>query len=218
VSLIPFPNVPNLPGVPSLYRAAGLAVIPAPLFASLDSLNLPFLQEVTRWGIYSSDGATQLLIPDSVVGLEYGNESRVSDYPQESGSFASYNKVGTPFTIRVRMTIGGSEADRSAFLATCDALLASTDLVSVLTPERVYLSATLVGYDYRRDSRNGVTLLTVDTTFREVRVTAASQYSSSTSQSVGGAPTETRGQVQPTDATNYDLSTFIPDGSIVAVQ
>jgi hypothetical protein len=213
VSLIPFPDVPNLPGVPSLARMAGLAVIPPATFAALDSLNLPFLQELTRWGVFTPDGATQVLSPTSIVAFEYGNEARVSDYPLEQGAFATYNKVATPFGCRVRMTIGGTEAKRSAFISTLDTMLAATSVYSVLTPERVYLNVTLAGYDFRRESKNGVTLLTIDCTFREVRLTGLSQFSDSgaptmqadTVQAVSSAAPDARGQVQTVDGGAVDL-------------
>jgi hypothetical protein len=201
--LIPYPDVPPVPGVPDIASFAGLAILPAPLFAVLDGLNLPFLQAPIRWGVFTADGQTQALIPDSVVGFEYANSSRVSDYPVEQGAFASYNKVSTPFDVRMRVTVGGTEANRSGFIYSLDQMLAATDLFSLLTPERIYPNVTLVHYDFKRESTNGVTLLTIDCAFREVRIVTAAQFSQT--QSVSAESPANQGQVQATDATPIDL-------------
>jgi len=218
MSLIPYPDVPPVPGVPDIARFAGLAVLPAPLYAVLDGLNLPFLQAPVRWGVFSADGQTQILTPDSVVGFEYANSSRVSDYPVEQGAFASYNKVSTPFDVRMRVTVGGTEANRSAFIYSLDQMLAATDLFSLLTPERVYLNVTLEHYDFRREGTNGVTLLTIDCAFREVRIVTGAQYSQT--QSDSSTPSVSQGQVQAVEggAINLKMISVAPDGSETVVQ
>lgn len=92
------------------------------------------------WGIYQ--GGELALEADSFVSLDFRNESRVSDYPQEPNTFASYNKVATPFDVRVRMAIAADRATRTNFLATCETMVRSVDLFDVVTPEATYLNAT----------------------------------------------------------------------------
>ncbi len=65
---------------------------------------------------------------------------------------------------------------REAFLSAMRSLKSFVDLRSVSTPDAVYKSLNLVQFDYRRTSTNGVTLLTVNASFQEVRVTATAKY------------------------------------------
>jgi hypothetical protein len=193
VPLIPFPNVPNVPGVPAIIRSANF---PTPEIAEVGALGaltdlLGFTAPI--WGVFDQDG-NKVLNPDSFLSMDFKNSSRVSDYPQEQGAFASYNKVVTPYDVRVRMAIGADQASREAFLAQCDAMLKSIDLFNVVTPEATYLNATLENYDYRRETKNGATMLTVDLWFLEVRFTATAEFSSV--QSVSGADAVSDGQVQ----------------------
>jgi hypothetical protein len=117
-----------------------------------------------------------IITPDSVLGLEYRGESKISTYPVEGGSFGSYNKVQAPFDLHIIMTCSGGQMTREAFLARMELLKASVELCSVVTPDAVYKSLNLVQFDYRRTSANGVTLLTVNASFAEVRVTATTEY------------------------------------------
>lgn len=157
------------------------------------------------WMILADDGSVAIK-PDTVPKFEFRNEQRVADYPMEQGAFASYNKVATPFQIRMQMVcsglnyaqsaaqavksalnidIGQNYASRPDFLDTLDYMLATTDLFTIVTPDATYPNATMERYDYRKESNNGATMLIVEAWFREVRLTAGSTYSSS------GLPTVT---------------------------
>lgn len=173
--LIEFPDVPDVAGVPAILRSIS---VPTP-GAVLDSLigsvsDAVFARPV--WGVFDEDG-NEVLLPDSFLGIEYRNEARVSNYPQEKGAFASYNKVETPYDCRVKMAIGGEKADRTAFLDTLEALRKGLDLLTVVTPEVSYASANLQSYNYSRTTTNGVSMLTVELNFIEVRITAAAEFS-----------------------------------------
>lgn len=207
MSLISFPDVPNVPGVPALNRSALTVLLGASSVVRLaDAFGLPLGIAKPIWGIFDKSG-NEVLFPDSFLGIEYKNGSRVSDYPVEKGSFASYNKVDTPWDIRIRMAVGSSVEARSAFLSTIDSrMLHTVELFDIVTPEFVYISGTLDNVDYRRDSKNGVSLLTVELMFTEVRETGGQQFSAadngaapipaSDTQSVSGASPISDGQVQ----------------------
>ncbi len=142
MALIPkpkFPRIPQLPGVPQLLRAAVPANIALPVLgtgAALTQLGLA-LFATPRWGIFDLQG-NQLVFPDSVIDFGFRNAYSLPTFPVQDGSFANYNKVSTPVDIVVRMSIGGSEAQRTEFIETLDRLAATTDLYRVLTPEKVY--------------------------------------------------------------------------------
>ena len=188
--LIPFPNIPDFPGVPSLPRSV---TIPTTL-GQLINLGLDALQQaVFIWGVYDESGA-RALEPDSFMGLDERNDAPVSNHPVEKGSFSAYNKVQTPFDCRVRLVFGGDKQSRAAALAKIDQMLNSVELFSVVTPEKTYLNVNLINKDMRRHARDGVSMLTVDLWFAEIRLTPAAEYSSPKDPS--GADPVSDGQVQ----------------------
>ncbi|WP_048996439.1 phage baseplate protein [Burkholderia multivorans] len=211
-----FPNVPNVAGVPPLLRkvstigtavAGAIAVVNK--FGSLANWLAP------QWGIYDQN-MQPVLVADSVVSVEFHNESRISDFPIESGSFGSYNKVATPYDARVRLSCGRDEASRQAFLATLDAVAASTDLYHIATPDATYYNANIVAYDYRREQRAGAGLIVADVILREVRQIAMSMYSNSNAISAdqakdpGSVSPYSFGQVQAYQPTTTQAALFGP--------
>lgn len=150
------------------------------------------------WGLYYN--GQPIIVPDSIVALELRNDSLISDYPQEQGAFQSYNKVLTPFTIRLRMTKGGTVAERSQFLADVAAILNDLNLYQVVTPEVSYSSVNIVHFEYARTSRNGLGLLVIELWLRQVRVTATAAFSNT--KAPDGAAQSSIGTVQPQAATS----------------
>lgn len=154
---IGIPNIPKLPTNISgaLIKFGGAALINA-IFGNY-------------WGIFGQNGIP-LLLSDNVTSVKHQNTSKVSNAPIERGSFASYNKVGDPFTVTVQMSKGsGGVFMRGAFLALLDALANSTDLFLVITPEAVYPNMAITGYDYAREASDGARLLKVNIHLAEVR-------------------------------------------------
>ena len=136
-----------------------------------------------------------MISADTVTTLEYRGDSRVSDYPQEQGAFASYNKVQIPYEARVQLICGRLVPFRAKFLDQIEAAKQSTDLYKIVTPERVYTNANVVAYDTRREVKDGATLVKVNVHIEEIRVTAAAQFSNT--QNPASANTASQGQVQP---------------------
>jgi hypothetical protein len=192
MSLIPFPNVPNVPGVPAILRNATIPSAGQLLNNVLGGVAEAIFGRVV-WGVFDQSGRAALQ-PDSFLDIDYKQDMRVSQYPQEAGAFASYNKVGTPYDCRVRMAIGGDKTSRTAFLAQVDAMLQTIDLYTVVTPEATYTNAALQNYGYRRESRNGATMLTVELMFTQVRLTGVATFSLPAKPS--GADPVSGGQVQ----------------------
>ena len=197
MSLINFPNVPNVPGVPSVARDPTAVTSATGAVGLLSQIYSEFM--AARWGVFSSGGA-RVLWPDSFLDIDYKNGSWQSTYPVEEGGFATYNKVDTPFDVRVRMAIGGDQVTRAAFLSTVEGMLKTLDRFVVVTPEKTYSSASLVNYMYRRETKNGASMLIVELWFQEVRINALAAYSAVKSPS--SADTIDGGTVQafPIDA------------------
>lgn len=191
MALINFPNVPNVPGVPAIARSLTVPTSITGLIGFAEGLLTDFL--AAQWGIYDDSGVPALL-PDSFLEVHFKNDERQADYPMEQGTFASFNKVSTPFDCRVKMSVGSDIISRTAFLAQCDSMLKSTNLYTVITPEASYQNASLVNVLYGRTQRSGVTLIIVELWFQEVRNTAVVLMA--TPAQPDGAASTNDGQVQ----------------------
>lgn len=213
-----FPDVPVAPGVPPVQRNPNVPNVPVErLTKDADSLST---DQSIIWGIFGQSGGLALR-PDNITAFEFQREYRISDYPIEEGSFESFNKVTLPYDIRVVMTKGGSLSDRKTFLDAVDAVVASLDLYTIVTPERVYVNANLVRQDYRREATSGVSLLMVELHAVEIRTKVSVQFSSSSTgpladasrilfddaHAPSGANPRVNGSVQPVNPRN------IPSGS-----
>lgn len=150
----------------------------------------PGIGGAPQWGIFKDN--KPVLVSDSVGSVEYTRDYQISDYPQEKGAFASYNKVQVPYQTKLSFLIGATRKD---FLSALDAAVKSLDLVTVVTPEIFYDSANLMHCNYRREAQHGVTLIRVDVWCEEVRIVAGPEFSDS--KSTNGAGADVSGQTQP---------------------
>lgn len=204
--LIPFPDVPQLPGVPAIPRIPnniGGAIASAVALAQAGAVSDP--QAVSAWQITDPNG-NPLVSPDSVIEFEYRGEMRVADHPVEEGGFASYNKVIVPYDARLTVACNGrGYMTREAFLATLDALRLSLQLITIVTPDRAYPSCNLVHVDYRRTSRQGVSLLLAQLWLREIRVSGVATVT--TAQPSGASPAPV-GEVSPQTPTAQQQNAF----------
>lgn len=136
------------------------------------------------WGIYQK--GKPIIVPDSIISVNFKKEWRVSNYPQENGAFQSYNKVNTPYDVRIRMTKGGTVAERGAFLQLAQAIADSMQVYDITTPEATYQNANVHHYDYTRSGQSGAGLISVDFWLVEIRVTTAPQFSNTAAASAAG--------------------------------
>ncbi len=173
---LPYPNVPNLPGVPQVPRQPGVTPSSGPSISSSASQGALWQssQSAPVWGIFDSAG-NQVVTPDSVFDFSYSKTYDVPTFPVQTGSetaptgFASYNKVELPFEISVRMTKGGTEADRTAFLNQIDAIAGTTNLYTIVTPEKSYQNVTITQPQVTRRGAGGAYFLAeVDVYFTQV--------------------------------------------------
>lgn len=154
-----------LPGLPAL--PAGLASLfqLIPLLTA-DGFTLGATAQ-TQWGIFLN--GQPVVLADTVVSVEFRQDFRISTYPQEKGAFRSYNKVQTPFDVRVSFARGGSVSDRAELLSSIAAIIGDTNLYDVVTPEVTLSNLNLVHQDYNRKSSQGLGLMVVDVWAEEVR-------------------------------------------------
>ena len=190
--LIPYPDVPPLPGVPAInrnsagYVAAALTVVGELLPTSLFG---------TQWSIIDQNGSW-ILEPDSFINFEYKNERKIPNYPVEEGSFSNYNKIALPFDCRMVVSCGGNgPMSKRSFLSALDGMLESLDLFTINTPDAIYKNMNLIHVDYRRESRQGVTLLLAQLFFQEIRI---AQKAIPNTAEPSGSVTVSIGQVSTT--------------------
>lgn len=223
---IPFPDVPEYPGVPPLLRAGNSVIAAIPALAigigTLEGILGNSLQQPVNWGIFDSDG-DQLGISNSsssilgalqsqltgssapvlsTVTFDFTREVKVSDFPIEQGSFAAFNKVQTPANPTVSLAFSGNESSRASFINALDAACISTELFSLVTPEVQYIGYSIERYTYSRRADRGVSLLVFEISLKEVRQVSAAFTQSgappiSNPQNAGATTPTNNGIIQP---------------------
>ena len=99
------------------------------------------------------------------------------------------------------VSAGGSIANRQAFLASIDAVMNTTDLYDVVTPETVYTGYNFTHRDLDRTSDKGNGLITVNLWLIEIRETSTATFSNT--QQPAEAGQQNSGNVQPQPTTSY---------------
>lgn len=182
------PFIPNVPGVPAL-----VSYVTAPIDLLVqDAINLLFGIAFDEWTILL-DGAPAFDF-ESIAKLGYRKEWVVADYPIEDGSFLSYDKVEMPYELHLKITSGGSEEERQAFIAEIDALAGTTELFTIVSPEKIYENATISKWTYLREADAGVGMIVADITFQEIRLSEPASFSNT--QQPGSAGQQGVGNVQ----------------------
>lgn len=200
----PFPNVPFLLGVPQIIRS--LLFKPATnvtLGAQAQHGLWASAQVAPTWGIFTPAGV-KVVNPDNVYAFDNRAEWRESDYTVQRGAFAAYNKVIVPEEVSVRMTKGGTLAQRTAFLKSIDQIKGDTNLYNILSPEKTYVGYNIIRVELMRRSSEGAYFLEVDVFLRQVNQQDP-QYSTTAANTANAKnpaalPAVNQGNVQPNSA------------------
>lgn len=136
-----------------------------------------------QWGIFL-DGFP-VLTYDNQTAFAYSQDYKIATYPIEEGSFQSYDKVQEPAEIRCRFSAGASAINRQAMLQSVDAVMSTTDLYDVVTPEEVFLGYNFSHRDYDRAAAN-VGLVVIDVWLVEILESATAQFQSTQSPAYAG--------------------------------
>ena len=175
-----FYNVPILAGVPSMVRAAGYTnPYLSTIMGAVQSAIFSYFSYNPFWGVLDSNG-NPVMSADTVLNVDYRNDQRVSNFPVQEGSFASYDKINNPYSCRVSMAKGGKESERAKFIDDVDFVAKSLDLFTIVTPEKVYRNANVEGYDYSRTVDDGAYMYTVELRFTEIRQVTATYTTTET--------------------------------------
>ena len=209
--LISFPDVPPLPGVPPLARSGAQSIIGyyqsnmQKLATQQAFASHPNVVIHPAWSILDDSGFFALQ-PDSVIDFEYKGERKIPNYPVEQGSFANYNKVATPFDIRLTCSCNGhGEMKKADFLSQIQSMLDSLSLYTIVTPDANYSNVNLVHVDYRRNSKQGATLILAQLWFEEIR-TGISKTAPTANPD--NASQVSHGQTNPTTPTTLQTAAY----------
>jgi len=104
---------------------------------------------------------------DTVIDFKFKDTAKVSDFPVETGAFASYNKVIHPFKPKLKMAVSGQDRI-AALLGALASAVRSTTIYDVYTPEVIYTSVTVEDYDYTRTATKGRSMIVVEVTLMQV--------------------------------------------------
>jgi len=194
----------SLFGLPSLPPSVNL--ITDIVFAVADAVGIFSIFSSNQWGIFQ-DGE-MVLNPDNIISVAYKQDWTMADFNIEEGGFDTYDKVDTPFTNRVRMSSGGSQANRQALLDEIDAIAGNLELYDVVTPERVWSNVNFQGYELVRTSNNGAGMIIIDIVLNEIREDAGTTFTNTKS------PTATSPKDNGTVQSNSSSSSLTDFGPV----
>jgi hypothetical protein len=157
-----------------------------------------------NWDIFDADGK-RLIEFDTFFSFDAMSDAQVTQAPVENGEFASYNKQIAPTRSTVVLGYTGSSLVRAAIIKKCGALIAGTDLVSIITPDRTLMDMSLVGMDYSYRAEHGIDRLVVALIFEEVRQVAAEYTTASTTTGGSSASLSTAQVKNSADASTRDV-------------
>jgi hypothetical protein len=134
--------------------------------SALPQVNPP----VPIYAVVQSDTFIPLTIPSSWLSFAPKYDTALSDYPQEQGAYAVYNKVIRPRTIDVTMTKTGSDVTRFAWLAAIEQQEANNplQLYTMIAPQGVYTDYTMGAMSYETRTERGQNLLYLNIRFQEI--------------------------------------------------
>lgn len=201
-------NVPNLPGVPPLLQPPGNPGIPLPTLLNADvaSVGQAFPEQ---WGIFGGSGSVVLF--DTVVKVEYRQGWVVADFPLEQGAFESYDKVETPYDVRIRFGAGKNVANRRKLIQSVKAIAGDLKLYTVITPEDVLPSVNVQHFDYVRTRENGLGVLQLEIWLLQIRINSGQTQTTGGANATDGTATNDSGAT-PFNGAPSLTNTFDPSG------
>ena len=126
----------------------------------------------TPVGIYDildAETNQQVFDYDTFVSVKLDAKTKVSSFPVEDGSFASYNKASAPYRARVEIAVSDIADRRHQLIVDLDREKNSVRLFNITTQDATYLNYTLEGYSVAFTRPSGWGIVTATLEFVEVR-------------------------------------------------
>jgi hypothetical protein len=125
--------------------------------------------DTQQWGLFDENDEP-LVDADTVLNVEVQTDAHVSNYPQQDGAFASYNKVQMPTSIKITYAVANGDDSRFDLIDKLDIARRSLKRYLLGMPEYSYPSVNVTHYGFRREIRQGIKLLRVEVWCEEIRV------------------------------------------------
>lgn len=148
-----------------------------------------------QWTLLDYDGEKAFEF-SAFMQASVKSESKVTQMPVEGGSFVAYNLVKTPLEINCVLAKQGFPPDLTAYVEALLTYVDSTDLLSIVTPDKEYKDMKLTKVSFDRSAENGVDIIYAECSFVEIKQ-VQSKY---TSARVGGKRSRGRQQGKETSA------------------
>lgn len=116
-----------------------------------------------------NEGGGQAIAFTSFINMDLSTENKVIQAPVEQGGFVTYNKVQTPLEISLQVAIKGDASELDDAIDDLLTMSGSTQLLSLITPEREYKNLNLTKLAWRRTTDEGIDVIYVDCGLTEIR-------------------------------------------------
>ena len=154
-----------------------------------------------RWALID-DSQNVAFDFQTILSMEFADDSNVVTSIIENGSFVSYNKTELPTRISMTVVLNGTESVQQTTLTSLRAAKNSTDVFSVVTPFETYDNMNITALRYSRTVDRGATRTILDIVLQEIRevsvitqkMTQASQVKNATAvktEKIGKIETKT---------------------------
>ena len=121
--------------------------------------------------LLTEKGGNNVVEFQTILSVDFIDESNVVSSVIEEGSFVSYNKVALPVQIVMTVVLDGTKTIQQKSLETLRELKNTTRLLQVITPFEAYPDMNLTALRYSRTTERGSTQTVVDLVLQEVRQT-----------------------------------------------
>ena len=124
-----------------------------------------------HWTVLDHDTQLAVVSFDSFYQFGYNKQTAISQYPIENGSFATYNKQNSPFSLTVTLIKNGLNFpfQKRDFVNKLQEYCDKPLLVDVVTTSGTYLSCSLGGLQFHNTPEENSDMIMADLTISEVR-------------------------------------------------
>ena len=107
-------------------------------------------------------------LPTSILQIETESTSEVTSETVEQGGFASFYKTKQPKNISFDIAFNTDDERQQSILDTIYDIQCGYDLITAVTPTKIYENLTLTSVSYSRTSEDGMTMLVLKLQLQEI--------------------------------------------------
>ena len=107
-------------------------------------------------------------LPSSILQIEAESTSDVTSETVEQGGFASFYKTKQPKNINFDIAFNTDDEKQQSILDTIYDIQCGYDLITAVTPTKIYENLTITSVSYSRTSEDGMTMLVLKLQLQEI--------------------------------------------------